>query len=340
MQQIAQISSMLSSGQVNAVSVISDAATTLSFQLLAQATDVVFRVEDPSGTVIDSTTPATNSNVQFSTLVADSNLMVITCTISNPATGTWQAVLDGGSMIETQASCLVMVFGDSSVFVLPQTIPPCNQGQDVVVSCALADLSTNPAIPVVNASITATVLLPDGTTKSLTLFDDGWHNDDAPNDGVFAAVLTNMQQAGTYSITYCATGTNGQGQSLQRVATGGFSVSSGDGNLWGDPVYTNLDTDGDRIADYVEIKCWVNPTVAGNFIRAGDLVDAGETYRFSQSSSFAADGSGPTMATLIFDLAEIRGAGGPGSYHIKNLQLLRYHQRHGLARRLPGFVSR
>src|SRR5664280_1794334 len=105
MQQIEQISSMLSSGQVNATSVISDAATTLSFQLLAHATDVVFRAQTPSGTVIDSTTPASNSNVQYSVVIGGSNLMLITFTISNPATGTWQAILDGSSMSETQASC-------------------------------------------------------------------------------------------------------------------------------------------------------------------------------------------------------------------------------------------
>ena len=321
MQPIEQISSILSSGQVNATSVISDAATTLSFQLLAQATDVVFRLQDPAGTVIDSTTPSSNSNVQYSAIIADSNLMLITYTISNPATGTWQVVLDGNSMSETQASCLLRVFGDSTVFLLPQTILPCNQGQDVVASCGLADLNSNPAMPVVNASITAMIQLPDGSTNNLTLFDDGWHNDGAPNDGVYASVLTNVQQAGTYSIAYRATGTNGQGQALQRVATGGFSVSSGHGSLWGDPVYENLDTDGDGIADFLEVKCWVNPTADGNYILAGDLVDANGTHRFSQSAGFAADGSGPIMATLIFDLAEMRAAGGKSIYHIENLQL-------------------
>ena len=115
--------------------------------------------------------------------------------------------------------------------------------------------STNPAIAVSNASITATIQLPDGTTNSLTLFDDGWHNDGAPNDGVYAAVLTNVQQAGTYSIAYRATGTNAQGQALQRVATGTFSVSSGHGSLcWAIRVYENVDTDGDGYADFLESK--------------------------------------------------------------------------------------
>ena len=321
MQQIEQISSTLSSGQVNSVSIISDAATTLSFQLLVHATDMVFRAQDPAGMTIDCTTPASNSNVQYSVMMGCSNLMLTTCMIANPTTGTWQAVLDGSSMSETGVSLLLKVFGDSTVSLLPQTIPPCNQGQDVVVSCALADLSTNPAIPVVNAFITVTILLPDGTTNSLRLFDDGWHNDGAPNDGVYAAVLTNVQQAGSYSIAYRATGTNAQGQALQRVATGGFSVSSGNGSVLGDPVYENLDTDGDGYADYLEVKCWVNPTTNGNYILAGDLVDASGTNRFSQSASFTADGSGPMQVALIFDLATIRAGGVSGDLHIENLQL-------------------
>jgi pimeloyl-ACP methyl ester carboxylesterase len=321
MQPIEQISSLLSSGQVNVASVISDAATTLSFQLLAQATDVVFRVQNPSGTIIDFTTPASDTNVQYSAIIGSSNLMLITYTINNPTKGTWHAVVDGSFMSETQASCLLRVFGDSTVALLPQTIQPCIRGQDVVLPCALADLSANPALPVVNASITAAIQLPDGSTNNLTLFDDGWHNDGAPNDGIYAAVLTNVQQAGTYSIAYRATGTNGQGQALQRVASGGFSVSSGHGNLLGDPVYENLDTDGDGIADFLEVKCWVNPATNGNYILAGDLVDASGTNRFSKSAAFAADGSGATMVTLIFDLAEIRAAGGSGDFHIENLQL-------------------
>ena len=191
----------------------------------------------------------------------------------------------------------------------------------MVVACLLADVNATPATPVVNASITATIQFPDDSNANLTLFDDGWHNDGAPNDGVYAAVLTNMQQAGSYSIAYRATGTNGQGQALQRVATGGFSVSSGHGSLWGDPVYETVDTNGDGIADFLEVKCWVNPTADGNYILAGDLVDANGTHRLSKSAAFAADGNGPTTVTLIFDLAEMGAGDEQDTYHIENLQL-------------------
>jgi hypothetical protein len=89
----------------------------------------------------------------------------------------------------------------------------------------------------------------------------------------------------------------------------------------GDPSYEYVDTDGDGYADFLLVKVWVNPTVAGNYILAGDLVGASGTNRFSQSAAFAADGTGPMQVTLIFDLSEIRAAGGSGSYHIENLQL-------------------
>ena len=311
----------VTNGTVAALPVAADASTTLTFELMASDTNIIFRLNDPSGTPIDGDTPQTNTNVQYTVSAVASNLLLATFTITNPMKGVWTAAIDAGSITSTQAEYSLMVSGDSNIGLVPQTGPLFNQGEDVVVSCALADLSTNPATPVVNAATTATVQLPDGSTTDVTLLDDGWHNDGAPNDGVYAAVLTNVQQAGTYSITYRATGTDSQGLALQRVAIGGFSVSSGHASLWGDPVYEDLDTDGDGVADFLEVKCWVNPMAAGNYSLAGSLADASGTHRFSKAAAFAADGSGPTMATLIFDLAEMRVAGGDGTYHIENLQL-------------------
>ncbi len=321
LQPLESVVGSVTNGATLAVPVIADARTTLTFQLMASDTNIILRLNDSSGALIDATTPQTNTNVQYTASAMASNLLLATLTIANPTGGVWTAVIDGSRMITTQAAYSLMIFGDSYVGLIPQTASLFAPGLDAVQSCLLADLSTNPVVAVANASITARILLPDGTTNSLTLFDDGWHNDGAPNDGVYAAVLAKVQQAGTYSIAYRATGTNAQGQAFQRVATGGFSVSSGHATLLGDLVYEKLDIDGDGIADFLEVKCWVNPTAGGNYIFAGDLVDASGTNRFSESAAFAADGSGPTMATLIFNLALIRATGGSGDFHIENLQL-------------------
>jgi pimeloyl-ACP methyl ester carboxylesterase len=301
--------------------VICDAATAVQFQMIADDTNAMLRLNTPSGAEISPATPQTNTNVQYSAVASTSGVVVATYKVSNPAHGAWTAVIDDSGVTSTQATYGLMVFGDSSVAMVPQTGSVFNEGQDAVISCALVDLSTHPPTPVSSASMGATILFPDGSTNRLVLLDDGAHNDGALGDGVFAAVLAGVQQPGQYSISYRALGTNSQGQALQRVAAGAFTVSSGHGSLWGDPVYQSLDTDGDGIADFLEVKCWVNLTAPGNYILAGDLVDDSGAHRFSQSAAFAVDASGPSMATLIFNLAEMRVAGGQGTYHIENLQL-------------------
>ena len=321
MQEIESVGGILLPGTSVVARIVSDASSTLKFQVFGNDTNIVFHLTDPSGTTIDTNSPLSNPNVQYSTSVSTGNLLVASYQISEATNGVWYTILDGSSVTSTQAAYSLMVFGDSSVGLLPQTGTFFNQGQDAVVSCLLADLSTNPFVSVQNASVTAGVYLPDGSTNNLTLFDDGWHNDGAPNDAVYATVLANVRQAGDYSVFYRASGTNNQGQALQRVASSTFSVSSGDANILGDPIYETIDTNGDGAADFLTIKCWVNPKVAGTYIISGDLVDSTETLRFSQSAQFTSDGSGPMQVTLIFDLAQIRAAGGQGALHVENLQL-------------------
>ena len=317
MQHYESLSGALTNGATVTARVASDASTSVTFQLIASDTNIVFRLNNPSGGSIDTNSP----QVQYSVTTAASNLVLATYTIANPTGGMWTAVIDASSMTATQAAYSLMVYGDSYVGLIPQTGTFFGQGQDAVVSSLFADLTTNPVVAVSNASITANLRLPDGSTNNLTLYDGGWNNDGAPNDGVYAAVLTNVQQAGTYAVTYRATGTNAHGQAIQRVATSSFSVSSGNGSVLGDPSYETVDTDGDGYAEFLSVKVWVKPTVTGNYILAGQLVDASELHKYAKSAQFSADGTGAIQVALIFDLADIRAAGLSGDYHIENLQL-------------------
>jgi uncharacterized repeat protein (TIGR02543 family) len=320
MQLLAESNMVLASGTLAQVSVISDAATTLTFQLLSTGTDEGFRLQDPSGNRVDSTTPQSNPNVQYSVTASGSGGW-FSYQINSPAPGPWTVILGGSNISESEVGCNLMAFSDSKVTLSPETDGLFNQGQDVVVMCGLADLSTSPTTPVLSATITATVQLPDGTTTTLTLFDDGLHNDGAPNDGVYAAVLPGVSEAGEYLITYQGTGQNSQGQALQRVANGAFSVSTEDGQILGDPVYQTVDTNGDGNADDLQVECWVNSQVSGTYTLSGRLVNAAGTLSFTDSEQFTTSGSGAVEVSLLFDLNEIRAAGGIGNLHIQNLQL-------------------
>ena len=311
----------LFSGTIAEIQVAADASTTLKFQLFASDSATAFRLKSPTGEVVDSNTPQSNANVQYSVIVGDNNSALMTYEIASPTRGDWTIVLDGSLIVASQSKCNLMVFGDSNVALLPQTAALFNQGQDVVVTCALADFTGDPAGPVLDGTIKAEVRFPDQSTTQLNLFDDGLHNDGTPNDGVYAAVLPGVPQAGEYSITYRATAQNSAGQALQRVGTGAFSVSSENGNLWGDPVFAAVDTDGDDVPDFFQAKCLVNLNVAGDYILSGELVNADGALRVAGSGQFHAGISGPMTVSLFFDLATIRAANVSGEFHIENLQL-------------------
>lgn len=319
MQKIASSNSTVMPGDLCHISVISDAATKLVFQFLSTPTGVESRLQTPSGALIDSTSSNDNPTIQYEACVRDSNSVIMTYSISSPEAGLWTAFLDGNS-ISNQAKWSFVAYGDSYVSVVPQTDALFNKGQDGVVSVSLTDLSLSPATPIENATIFATITFPDGTITNVALHDDGNSRDSLPSDGVYATVLANVQQAGDYAILYSAIATNSQTKALQRVSSGTFSVSSENASLWGDPAYETLDIDGDGNGDLLKVMCWVNPSVAGDYILSGDLVNAAGS-RFGKSSQFSADGSGPMGASLMFDLSEIRAAGGDGNYHIEKLQL-------------------
>ncbi|MDD5199900.1 MAG: chitobiase/beta-hexosaminidase C-terminal domain-containing protein [Terrimicrobiaceae bacterium] len=300
-------------GSVN-IEITSDAETKLILYCEAGSSGSTFNLYNPNGAIV---LPA--DNVQITSTNEDDGSASTNYEITNPPKGVWKLVMDG-SGLASSTSYSIVASGDSNVALFPETKSSANQGEDVVVSCALADIGSSPVVPIQNGTVSASVSFPDASTASLSLLDDGLHNDGAPNDGVYAAVIPNVQQAGKYSIWYRATAKNSQGQALQRVANGEFRVSSENASIWGDPTFEKLDTDGDGIDDKLQAKSFVNPKIEGDYTLAGDLVSADGTVRVGDSEPFHADGDGPVAVSLFFDLTAINGSAS-SQYHIENLQL-------------------
>ena len=320
-QMLERVTTLISSGSTNQLAFVSDAASTLTVQYLCTGSDAPLQLTDPSGALITSSTPQSNPNVQYTTITGTNGTTLITFQIQNPALGIWNATVNGTGMTENQLGYDLSVAGDSSITLVALTAPLYHQGQDAVVSCAIADVSTTPPTPIQNTLVTAIVTLPDGTSSQMSLFDDGLHNEGAANDGNYANVFPAVSEAGDYTVNYRVTGTNSQGQPFQRVGSSVFSVSTEDAGLLGDPVYELIDTNGDGVPDYAQLKVWVNPSVAGTYILSGQLVDSTGTNTHSDSEQFYSDGTGPMMVNLIFDLNQIRASSGPGFYQMSNLQL-------------------
>jgi hypothetical protein len=70
----------------------------------------------------------------------------------------------------------------------------------------LTGVVTEATIPVLGCVVTVQAVAPNGQSWSLTLKDDGAHNDGEADDGEYAATFTNTAVAGSYVFTFRATG--------------------------------------------------------------------------------------------------------------------------------------
>lgn len=147
------------------------------------------------------------------------------------------------------------------------------------------ELSAVPAAdgePVAGASVTATVVDPLGVARSFDLADHGSQLDGAVGDGAYGAEVFGTSAAGTYEVTFVATG----------VWDGvPFSTSRSASWVLG-PI---VDSDSDGVSDAMEERLGLNPADPTDGSADLDLDGAGtaaELTRGSDPMSSDTDGGG------------------------------------------------
>jgi hypothetical protein len=142
--------------------------------------------------------------------------------------------------------------------------------------------------PILGADVTATVNDPYGNVYSIILYDDGFHEDNSANDGIYGNTFINTAQLGNYTFRVDVSGELNRGGAFTRTATKSIVVaqdSDNDGmnDVWEDiygldkyrddagedldnDLLTNIeeynhrtnpqnpDTDGDGSSDSIEIQ--------------------------------------------------------------------------------------
>jgi hypothetical protein len=159
---------------------------------------------------------------------------VWTLHISNGASGD-SLVLAVLSGVNRQGVQMRLFFGNYNPTLVE--LPNTNQflvGQPMPIQALLTDLKG----PVPGAKVEASVEHPDGVATTIPLYDDGYHNDGEPDDGLYGGFyyrttvgsMTHMydngayNQRGSYNVTAMAAGKSNIGESFNRLARGSFSV--------------------------------------------------------------------------------------------------------------------
>lgn len=157
--------------------------------------DLDLRLEMPDGRIINSTVSEINHNISYI-----SNPTYEMYHIHNPMVGEWSLLVDE----------IVPISNEYKVFITGNTNLSLNlfldkeqfyRGDQIQVS---AYFPTN-IFSMTDVSAYVDVKTPDGF-DSLSLFDDGLHDDGEENDGLFSNYYTNTFESGIYNFSAMASG--------------------------------------------------------------------------------------------------------------------------------------
>lgn len=95
------------------------------------------------------------------------------------------------------------------------TLGPVWVGEPILLTASVAEAG----LPVLSADVSVEVTDPLGQTSSVTLYDDGAHEDNDPDDGKYARQFTHTSVPGIYHFTFRALGLARNGQKVSREAT-------------------------------------------------------------------------------------------------------------------------
>lgn len=184
------------------------------------------------------------------------------------------------------------------------------QSASVIVRAKLQNSLGQTILPTAG-SILVTLRQPDNSSISLTLFDDGQHQDQAAGDGIFAQMFSPGTQSGFYLLDAEANLTVG-GVQLQRSAVGGFQVLSNAASLVGNSSQYGVDSNSNGEIDGWSIGLSVNAQQAGVYLIAGDLADSsGDIETLTKSITVSAGSTTTHSLDIPLGLLHSTSTGGP-----------------------------
>jgi hypothetical protein len=276
--------------------------------------DLVLSLVDPDGTLINPTTAQANPNVDYLSLDTGFGLMS-TYLFTNTVNGVWQYTITGTQVVPATAYRLI-VLPPTPIAVspsLPQWLP---NNTPVVITATVAFSETT---PVIGGTVTAQINRPDGTLETISLYDDGAHQDGQANDGVFGGVYTQTVTGGIYGLLVTATGIH-DSEIYTRTATAYFTVAPTGAALGETYSDSGIDDTGNGIYDWLEVTAQIDVTEATTYTLSAELY-AGETFiTHARQRAYLATGS--QSLVVLFSGPAIFERGLDGPYTIRNVMLL------------------
>lgn len=292
-----------------------DSCTSAAFTLLYGSGTLDFSLTAPSGAAYTSAIGVSNPNATF----ADDAILggrMAAYVINNPETGTWTYTVTGSSVTATSGmtgyavdawlnGTTVLVtggFGTKSIHV----------GDPLLLEAT----ATNGGSPLAGATGTAVVKLPDATTSTVTLFDDGTHGDLHSGDGVYSATFAQTSQSGNYQVVFQVKGT---APAFEREDYQLATVSSSSSSFSKTFTDAGVDTDSDGLYNSLKVTAGVTITKAANYRVYGEITDSkGNVLDTTTEANLS---TSTNTVQLSFDGATLYQRGVDGPYTLSRVTM-------------------
>ncbi len=316
---VAQTGSVVGSiqqGQVQTRTIPIDQVTPAYFSLLYPSGNLDLALVSPSGQRFDATTIVGNSNVTRDEQDILGGRMEVFY-FASPEVGNWTVEVRAPSVTDPSGAVSYAVTGwlENPAITFTGAVADANltPGQALKI---LGTLKNNNA-PLTGATVTAKLALPDNTTQTITLQDNGTGGDATANDGVYTGNFTATTQPGNYRIVLNAS--RATAPAFSREAFTLATVSRSTSSISGPFQDFGRDTDGDTFFNQLVIRVGVNISATANYHLFGVLEDAqGNTLTASTDVNL---NPGSNNVELKFNGETIFNNRVDGPYKLKTLRL-------------------
>lgn len=168
------------------------------FNLFWLGSDFDLVLYTPSGVKINSSVASNYSNINYT-----SGPTFESYEIQSPESGNWTMEIIAVNVTSTGENYSAITFIETNLSVIvginKESYVP---NEPIALAAYVQDNET----PLSRVNVTAIISRPDGTNSTIQLYDNGLHNDNQADDGIYVNVYTGTNISGKYYITISANG--------------------------------------------------------------------------------------------------------------------------------------